>query len=109
MTAPPSGISKADWLRLPADARTFILAQQQEIRAQREEIRVLRHENEQMLQQLSALAAELPGSGPELLPVERCEESHDHLPDTCRRCGPSWPMTVWSPPTMARNVPCALP
>jgi transposase len=28
-----------------------------------------------------------PGSGPELLPVERCEEFHDHLPEICRRCG----------------------
>ncbi|MFN9622039.1 MAG: DUF6444 domain-containing protein [Cyanobacteriota bacterium] len=131
MTAPPSGISEADWLSLPAAVRTFILAQQQEIRAQREELLVLRQEKEQMRQQLTALAAELaslrermgrnsrnsskppssdsqgfkpplkrkgsgrkrggqpchPGAGPELLPVERCKESHDHLPDTCRRCG----------------------
>ena len=131
MTAPPSGLSEADWLSCPAAVRTFILAQQQEIRAQREELLVLRQENEQMRQQLTALAAELaslrerigrnsrnsskppssdsqgfkpplkrkgsgrkrggqpghPGSGPELLPVERCEEFHDHLPEICRRCG----------------------
>ncbi len=118
-------------LSWPADARAFILAQQQEIRAQREDLLVLRQENEQMRQQLTALAAELdslrerisrnsrnsskptssdsqgfkpplkrkssgrkrdgqpehPGSGPELLPLEHCEESHDHLPDTCRPCG----------------------
>jgi len=59
MTAPPSGISEADWMSWPADARTFILAQQEEIRAQREELLVLRQENEQMRQQLTALAAEL--------------------------------------------------
>jgi len=131
MTAPPSGLSEADWLSCPAAVRTFILAQQQEIRAQREELLVLRQEKEQMRQQLTALAAELaslrermgrnsrnsskppssdsqgfkpplkrkgsgrkrggqpghPGAGPELLPVERCKESHDHLPETCRRCG----------------------
>ena len=46
MTAPPSGISKADWLTWPADARTFILAQQQKILEKREEIRLLRQENE---------------------------------------------------------------
>jgi hypothetical protein len=131
MTSPPSGISEADWLSWPAAARAFILAQQQEIRAQREDLQVLRQGNEQMRQQLTALAAELaslrerigrnsrnsskppssdrqgfkpplkrkgsgrkrggqpghPGSGPELLPVERCESAHDHVPDTCRRCG----------------------
>jgi len=131
MTSQPSGISEADWLSWPAGARGFILAQQQEIRAQREDLQVLRQGNEQMRQQLTALAAELaslrerigrnsrnsskppssdrqgfkpplkrkgsgrkrggqpghPGSGPELLPVERCESAHDHVPDTCRRCG----------------------
>jgi hypothetical protein len=34
------------------------------------------------------------------------------LATTCinvnKRCRPSWTMPVWSPPTMARNVPCAL-
>ena len=28
-----------------------------------------------------------PGHGPELLPVERCDEVFDHHPDACRRCG----------------------
>ncbi|MFM1816580.1 MAG: hypothetical protein RLZ98_3275 [Pseudomonadota bacterium] len=59
MTAPPSGISETDWLSWPAAARTFILAQQQEIRAQREKLLVLRQENEQMRPQLTALAAKL--------------------------------------------------
>ena len=28
-----------------------------------------------------------PGSGPELLPIERVDEVMDHHPDACRRCG----------------------
>lgn len=28
-----------------------------------------------------------PGSGPELLPIERVDEVVEHHPDTCRRCG----------------------
>ena len=28
-----------------------------------------------------------PGSGPELLPMERCDEVVEHHPDACRRCG----------------------
>ena len=28
-----------------------------------------------------------PGSGPELLPIERVDEVVDHHPDACRRCG----------------------
>jgi hypothetical protein len=28
-----------------------------------------------------------PGSGPELLPIERCDEVVEHHPDACRRCG----------------------
>jgi hypothetical protein len=44
MGAPPAGISKADWLSWPAGARTFVLAQQQEI--------------EQLRAQLTALATE---------------------------------------------------
>jgi hypothetical protein len=45
MEAPPAGISEADWLTWPAGARTFILAQQDEI--------------EQLRAQLTALATEL--------------------------------------------------
>jgi len=52
MTTPPAGISGADWLATPPSVRSLILSQQ-------EEIRVLRQENEQMRQQLTALAAEL--------------------------------------------------
>ena len=117
MEAPPAGISEADWLTWPAGARTFILAQQDEI--------------EQLRAQLTALATELanlrdrigrssrnsskpptsdgpgfkplerrkgsgrrrggqpghPGAGPELLPKERVDEVVDHHPDACRRCG----------------------
>ena len=28
-----------------------------------------------------------PGSGPELLPIERVDEVMEHHPDACRRCG----------------------
>ena len=28
-----------------------------------------------------------PGSGPELLPIERVDEVVEHHPDACRRCG----------------------
>ena len=42
MTAPPDGITVADWLSWPADARAFILAQQQEMREQREDLLVRR-------------------------------------------------------------------
>ena len=28
-----------------------------------------------------------PGSGPDLLPIERVDEVVDHHPDACRRCG----------------------
>ena len=124
MGAPPAGISDADWLSWPADAREFILDQQGELRAQKEEI-------EQLRAQLTALATELaqlrerigrssrnsskppssdgpgfkpperrkgsgrkrggqpghPGSGPELLPIERVDEVVEHHPDACRRCG----------------------
>ncbi|MCP9841850.1 transposase, partial [Synechococcus sp. J7-Johnson] len=117
MGAPPAGISDADWLSWPADAKELILSQQQEI----EELRV----------QLNALATELaslrerigrssrnsskppssdgpgfkpperskgsgrkrggqpghPGSGPELLPIERVDEVLEHHPQACRRCG----------------------
>jgi len=28
-----------------------------------------------------------PGSGPELLPIERCDQIEEHHPEHCRRCG----------------------
>ena len=52
MTTPPAGNSGVDLSATPPSARSLILSQQ-------EEIRVLRQENEQMRQQLTALAAEL--------------------------------------------------
>jgi transposase len=117
MSTPPAGITEADWLSWPPEARQFILVQQQEI--------------EQLRRQLTALATELaslrerigrssrnsskppssdgpgfkpperrkgsgrkrggqpghPGSGPELLPIERVDEVVEHHPDACRRCG----------------------
>jgi transposase len=117
MAPTPAGISEMDWLATPASVRTLILTQQQE--------------NDQLRQQLNALATELanlrerigrtsrnssrppssdgpgfkpperrkgggrkrggqqghPGAGPELLPLERCDEVVDHHPQACRRCG----------------------
>ena len=117
MAPTPAGISEMDWLATPASVRTMILTQQQE--------------NDQLRQQLNALATELanlrerigrtsrnssrppssdgpgfkpperrkgsgrkrggqqghPGAGPELLPLERCDEVVDHHPQACRRCG----------------------
>lgn len=52
MIVPPAGISDADWLSWPAEAREFILDQQRDLWAQKEEI-------EQLRSQLTALATEL--------------------------------------------------
>ena len=54
MTTPPAGISEAEWLANPASVRTLIQAQQAEIRQ-------LHEANEQLHQQLTALATELAG------------------------------------------------
>lgn len=52
MSAPNAGIAEVHWLALPTSSRFLILEQQQEIQ-------VLRQENEQLRQQLTALATEL--------------------------------------------------
>jgi len=52
MSTSPSGIPEADWLATPASDRTLILPQQQEIQA-------LRQENDELRNQLTALASEL--------------------------------------------------
>jgi len=52
MISPPAGIPEADWLATPASVRTLILAQQKEIQA-------LRKENDELRNQLTALATEL--------------------------------------------------
>ena len=123
MSSAPAGISEADWLSWPPEARQFIQAQQQEIEA-------LRQANDELRSQLTALATELaslreqigrssrnsskppssdgpgfkpperkasgrkrgaqpghPGSGPELLPIERVDQVVEHHPEACRRCG----------------------
>jgi predicted transcriptional regulator len=48
----PAGISDANWVSWPVEAREFILDRQEELRAQEEEIKELRA-------QLTALATEL--------------------------------------------------
>ncbi len=52
MSTPPAGVPDADWLSWPAGARQLILAQQKEIQA-------LRQENDELRNQLTALATEL--------------------------------------------------
>ncbi len=52
MSTPPAGISAAAWLSCPAHVRELILALQREIQAHRQE-------NEQLRDQLTALATEL--------------------------------------------------
>lgn len=52
MSTPSAGIPDADWLSWPAGARQLILAQQKEIQT-------LRRENDELLNQLTALATGL--------------------------------------------------
>ena len=53
LITPPAGISDTVWLELPTSARVLILQEQQESQ-------VLCQGNEQLRQQLTALASELP-------------------------------------------------
>jgi hypothetical protein len=50
MSAPPAGISEADWAATPASVREIV-----------GQVQALREENEQLRAQLTALAAELTG------------------------------------------------
>ena len=52
MSTPPAGIPQTEWLVTPASVRTLILSQQQEIQS-------LRQENDELRDQLTALATEL--------------------------------------------------
>ena len=117
MSSAPAGISEADWLTWPPEARQFILAQQQEIEELRVQLTALVTELASLREQIgrSSRNSSRPpssdgpgfkpperrrgsgrkrgaqpghlGSGPELLPIERVEEVVDHHPDACRRCG----------------------
>ena len=124
MTIPPAGILEEDWAATPVGVRAGFLEVLGQLQRQQQE-------NEQLRQQLTALATELadlreridrnsrnssrppssdaqgfqppvrrkgsgrkrggqqghPGTGPELLPIERCDAVEEHHPEHCRCCG----------------------
>ena len=117
MTAHPAGIPEADWLETPASVRALINAQQQEIELLRGQLTSLATELANLRERIGRSSRNSskppssdglgfkpperrkgsgrkrggqqghPGSGPELLPIERVDEVVDHHPDACRRCG----------------------
>jgi len=117
MSSPPAGIPDADWLLWPPEARAFILAQQQEIEQLRSQLTALATELAGLREKIGRSSRNSskppssdgpgfkpparrkgsgrkrggqpghPGSGPELLPIERVDEVVEHHPDACRRCG----------------------
>ena len=117
MSTPPAEIPEADWLSWPPEARQFILAQQQEIEQLRSQLTALATELASLREQIGRSSRnsskppssdgpgfkppvqrkgsgrkrggqpDHPGSGPELLPIERVNEVMEHHPDACRRCG----------------------
>ena len=116
MDAALAGISEADWLSFPAGARKLILAQQQEIEQLRSQLTALATELAQLRERIGRSSCNSskppssdgpgfklpergkgsgrkrggqpghPGTGPELLPIERVDEVVEHHPDACRRC-----------------------
>ena len=117
MSSPSAGILDADWLLWPPEARAFILAQQQEIEQLRSQLTALATELAGLREKIGRSSRNSskppssdgpefepparrkgsgrkrggqpghPGSGPELLPIERVDEVVEHHPDACRRCG----------------------
>jgi transposase len=117
MHTPPAGISEADWLSWPDGARAFILAEQEEIDQLRVQLTALATELASLRERIGRSSRNSskspssdgpgfkpperrkgsgrkrggqpghPGSGPELLPIERVEDVVEHHPDACRRCG----------------------
>jgi transposase len=117
MGAPPAGISEADWLATPVAVRALILVQQEEIEQLRAQLTALATELASLRERIGRSSRNSskppssdgpgfkpperrkgsgrkrggqpghPGSGPELLPIERVNELVEHHPDACRRCG----------------------
>jgi transposase len=117
MGALPAGISDAAWVSWPAGARALILSQQEEIEELRSQLTALATELAQLRERISRSSRNSskppssdgpgfkpperrkgsgrkrggqpghPGSGPELLPIERVDEVVEHHPAACRRCG----------------------
>ena len=110
MSSPPAGIPDADWLLWPPEARAFILAQQQEIEQLRSQLAALATELAGLRERIGRSSRNSskppssdgpgfkpparrkgsgrkrggqpghPGSGPELLPIERVDEVVEHHP-----------------------------
>jgi hypothetical protein len=117
MGAPPSGITDAEWLSWPTEARALILAQRQEIQALCAQLTATAIELASLREQIGRTSPNSskpalsngpgfkpperrkgsgrkrggqpgpPGSGPELLPIERVDEVVEHHRDSCRRSG----------------------
>jgi transposase len=117
MGAPPAGISEADWLATPVAVRACILSQQDEIEQLRAQLTALATELASLRERIGRSSRNSskppssdgpgfkpsergkgsgrkrggqpghPGSGPELLPIERVDEVVEHHPEACRRCG----------------------
>ncbi|QPN71316.1 IS66 family transposase [Synechococcus sp. CBW1108] len=117
MSTPPAGISEADWKTWPAGARELILSQHEEIELLRSQLTALATELASLRERIGRSSRNSskppssdglgfkpperrkgsgrkrggqqghPGSGPELLPIERVDKVVDHYPDACRRCG----------------------
>ena len=112
-----AGIPEADWLESPASVGALINAQHQEIELLRGQLTSLATELENLRERIGRSSRNSskppssdglgfkpperrkgsgrkrdgkqghPGSGPELLPIERVDEVVDHYPGACRRCG----------------------
>jgi transposase len=117
MSTTPAGISEADWLTTPATVQAFILARHLENEQLRSQLTAPASELAQLQEQIGRSSRNSskppssdgpgfkpperrkgsgrkrggqpgqPGSGPELLPIERVDEVVEHHPDTCRLCG----------------------
>ncbi|MCP9899393.1 transposase [Cyanobium sp. Cruz CV13-4-11] len=117
MSTPPSGISEAAWVSWPAGAQELILSQQEEIEELRVKLTALATELAQLRERIGRSSRNSskppssdgpgfkpperrkgsdrkrggqpghPGSGPQLLPIERVDEVVEHHPQACRRCG----------------------
>jgi transposase len=117
MTAPPAGISEADWLATPASVRALVVTQQEQIQQLQQQLAALTARISQLEEQKNRNSRNSskppssdgpgfqpaprqkasgrnrggqqghPGSGPTLLPAERCDQVLEHRPEHCRRCG----------------------
>jgi transposase len=117
MGAPPAGISETDWLATPVAVRALILSQQDEIERLRAQLTALATDLASLRERIGRSFRNSskppssdgpgfkpsergkgsgrkrggqpghPGSGPELLPMERVDQVVEHHLEPCRRCG----------------------